>query len=309
MKPPHIAAATVNLPTFTPSPQPSRTSLHYPLHSTPTRITLTNSIRVPFISYCINSTTTDSSTISPPQDESSPNNLLPPVKKKRKAYRRLRPGEAQGITEEMRFVAMKLREKKLKLETDKLDERESEGSDDDDRTWEPELDGFLRYLVDSEFVFRTVERMVDESQDVSFAYFRTSGLERSESFAKDIEWLGQQDATIPEPLFTSKKYVKYLEELAAQSPPLFFCHLYNIYFSHIAGGQVIARKVSEKLLEGKELAICKWPGDPEELLKGMRDKLNALAQHWSRDEKNKCLKETNKCFMYMGTLIRLIIMR
>ncbi|MFS7992899.1 putative Heme oxygenase (biliverdin-producing) [Helianthus anomalus] len=46
-----------------------------------------------------------------------------------------------------------------------------------------------------------------------------------------------------EPLFTRKKYVKYLEELAAQSPPLFFCHLYNIYFSHITGGQVIARKV------------------------------------------------------------------
>ncbi|KAJ0750755.1 putative Heme oxygenase (biliverdin-producing) [Helianthus annuus] len=174
MKPPHIAAATVNLPTFTPSPQPSRTSLHYPLPSTPTRITLTNSIRVPFISYCLNSTTTDSSTISPPQDESSsPNNLLPPVKKKRKAYRRLRPGEAQGITEEMRFVAMKLREKKLKLETDKLDERESDDSDHDDRTWEPELDGFLRYLVDSEFVFRTVERMVDESQDVSCKFLQT----------------------------------------------------------------------------------------------------------------------------------------
>ncbi|KAJ0750754.1 putative Heme oxygenase (biliverdin-producing) [Helianthus annuus] len=151
--------------------------------------------------------------------------------------------------------------------------------------------------------------MMDLNLIITVAYFRNSGLERSESFAKDIKWLGQQDVTIPEPLFTSKKYVKYLEELAAQSPPLFFCHLYNIYFSHIAGGQVIARKVSEKLLEGKELAICTWPGDPEELLKGMRDKLNALAQHWSRDEKNKCLKETNKCFMYMGTLIRLIIMR
>ncbi|KAJ0606848.1 putative Heme oxygenase (biliverdin-producing) [Helianthus annuus] len=151
--------------------------------------------------------------------------------------------------------------------------------------------------------------MMDLNLIIKVAYFRNSGLERSESFAKDIEWLGQQDVTIPEPLFTSNKYVKYLEELAAQSPPLFFCHLYNIYFSHITGGQVIARKVSEKLLEGKELTICKWPGDHEELLKGMRDKLNALAQHWSRDEKNKCLKETSKCFMYMETIIRLIILQ
>lgn len=257
------------------------------------------------------------------------------MKKKRKAYRKMRPGEAQGISEEMRFVAMRLREKKLKVKTKKPNEndgnsemedggsdnsdRESDSSDDDDggtntensddQSWEPEIDGFLRYLVDSKFLFNSIERLVDESQDVSFAYFRNTGLERSESFAKDIEWLSQQDYTIPEPLFTSKKYVTYLEELAAQSPPLFFCHLYNIYFSHIAGGQVIAKKVSEKLLQGRELEICKWPGDPEELLKGIRDKLNALGQHWSRDEKNKCLKEASKCFMYMGTIIRLIIMR
>ncbi|XP_076949372.1 putative inactive heme oxygenase 2, chloroplastic [Bidens hawaiensis] len=275
---------------------PTGFSLNYPYTFKTTRVS------VPVISYCLNSTTELSSS-------SPPDNLLPPVKKKRKPYRRLRPGEAQGITEEMRFVAMKLREKKLKVETDELDEKEGNSDGDGDQTWEPELDGFVRYLVDSEFVFSTVERLIDESQDVSFAYFRNSGLERCKSFSKDIEWLSTQDFTIPEPLFTSKKYVKYLEELAAQSPPLFFCHLYNIYFSHIAGGQVIARKVSEKLLNGQELAICQWPGDPEELLKGMRDKLNALAEHWTRDEKNKCLKETSKCFMYMGTIIRLIIMR
>ncbi|KAK9080255.1 hypothetical protein SSX86_001931 [Deinandra increscens subsp. villosa] len=330
----NMTAAMVNLPAISPS-SPFRFSVHYPFYSTSilnSQLALTNSypsksVRIPVIS-CFNSTT-EASTISSSQDDAPasapPHNLPPPVKKKRKVYRRMRPGEEQGITEEMRFVAMKLREKKLKVKTEKSDEndgnsdREIDGSDgdeggsddenSDDQTWEPELDGFLRYLVDSRFVFSMIERMVDESQDVSFAYFRNTGLERSESFSRDLEWLSQQNMTIPEPLFTSKKYVKYLEELAAQSPPLFFCHLYNIYFSHIAGGQVIARKVSEKLLEGRELEICKWPGDPEELLKGMRDKLNALGQHWSRDEKNKCLKETSKCFMYMGTIIRLIIMR
>ncbi|PWA42337.1 heme oxygenase 2 [Artemisia annua] len=139
------------------------------------------------------------------------------------------------------------------------------------------------------------------------AYFRNTGLERSESFTKDIEFISQQ-LTIPEPLFTSKKYVKYLEDLAAESPPLFFSHLYNIYFSHITGGQVIARKVcstniylfpkyigggkmgsssgrvSEKLLNGRELAICQWPGDPEVLLKNMREKLNALGQHMASNQ-------------------------
>ncbi|XP_035845727.1 probable inactive heme oxygenase 2, chloroplastic [Helianthus annuus] len=124
-------------------------------------------IRLKVFAFFTSSSSSSSSyslnpTSSKAKDESLPNNLLPPVKKKRNAYRWLRPGETHGITEEMRFVAMKLREKKLELETDKLDERESDSSDDDasdDLTWEPELDGFLRYLVDSEFVFRTVERV------------------------------------------------------------------------------------------------------------------------------------------------------
>lgn len=310
----HMTSATFNLPSLPP---------HNHFHPAPTnlsfKLSLTNSnpnIRFPVtITNCINSATDIDTATSSSGDVALP----PPVKKKRKAYRRMRPGETEGITEEMRFVAMKLREKKLKVKADKADKKNSENENDsdsendnengnDDVTWEPELDGFLRYLVDSRFVFSTIERLVDESQDVSFAYFRNTGLERSESFTKDIEFISQQ-LTIPEPLFTSKKYVKYLEDLAAESPPLFFSHLYNIYFSHITGGQVIARKVSEKLLNGRELAICQWPGDPEVLLKNMREKLNALGQHWSRDEKNKCLKETSKSFMYMGTIIRLIIMR
>nr|XP_043607269.1 probable inactive heme oxygenase 2, chloroplastic isoform X2 [Erigeron canadensis] len=319
----NMTSATVNLPTFRPPSMFLARNIFFP---TPTiSINNKNNIKSSIICNCLNPTTTTDDVSAAAKE------LPPPVKQKRKVYRRMRPGETKGITEEMRFVAMKLRDKKLKLKTDNMkqknknensedneeeekengsenSESEDDGETDDDVSWEPELDGFMRYLVDSRFIFTTIERLVDESQDVSFAYFRNTGLERSESFTKDIDLLSEQ-LTIPEPLFTSKKYVKYLEDLAAESPPLFFCHLYNIYFSHMAGGQVIARKVSEKLLEGRELAICQWPGDPEELLKGMRDKLNALGQHWTRDEKNRCLKETSKCFMYMGTIIRLIIMR
>lgn len=83
---------------------------------------------------------------------------------------------------------------------------------------------------------------------VTVAYFRKTGLERSESFTKDIEWLSQQNIQIPDPQSPSAKYVKYLEELAVKNAPFFFCHLYNIYFSHIAGGQVILKKVCSLLL-------------------------------------------------------------
>ena len=48
---------------------------------------------------------------------------------------------------------------------------------------------------------------------------------------------------IPPPSDPGVTYVKYLEGLAEKSPPLFLSHYYNIYFSHIAGGQVIGKQV------------------------------------------------------------------
>ncbi|KAJ7966649.1 Heme oxygenase 1 protein [Quillaja saponaria] len=248
----------------------------------------------------------------------------PPVLKKRKRYRKEYPGESQGITEEMRFVAMRLRNingKKYpdpKNQSGNGDAQESPGSEveeegDDENggqgdTWYPSMEGFLKYLVDSKLVFSTVERIIDETSDVAYAYFRKTGLERSENLSKDLEWFSQQDIMIPEPSTPGVSYAKYLEELAEKSAPLFLSHFYNIYFSHIAGGQVIAKKVSEKLLKGRELEFNSWEGDVPELLKGVRDKLNMLGEHWSRDDKNKCLREATKSFRFMGQIVRLIIL-
>ena len=75
------------------------------------------------------------------------------------------------------------------------------------------------------------------------AYFRRTGLERSEGLSKDLEWFSQQNLVIPPPSDPGISYAQCLEEIAEKSAPLFLCHFYNIYFSHIAGGQVIARRV------------------------------------------------------------------
>ncbi|RZB58493.1 putative inactive heme oxygenase 2, chloroplastic [Glycine soja] len=119
--------------------------------------------------------------------------------------------------------------------------------------------------------------------------------------------LWEEGNVIPTPGSPGLTYVKYLEELVEISAPLFLSHFYNIYFSHIAAGQVIGKKVSEELLEGKELEFYKWEGDVPELLKDVHDKLNMLSEHWSRDDKNRCLKETTKAFRYMGQIVRLIV--
>ncbi|KAL2512739.1 putative inactive heme oxygenase 2 [Abeliophyllum distichum] len=250
----------------------------------------------------------------------------PPVRRRRRRYRKQYPGEMKGITEEMRFVAMKLRNsgKKKGEENLSLDDKElvkngekeensslDKGNYDNNRngeTWQPSMEGFLKYLVDSKLVFSTVERIVDESSDVSYVYFRKTGLERSECLSKDLDWFSCQGNSIPQPSNPGVTYAQYLEELAEKSPPLFLCHFYNIYFSHIAGGQVIAKQVSKKLLEERELEFYQWEGDAEELFKGVRENLNALGEHWSRDEKNKCLREATKAFRFLGQIVRLIIL-
>lgn len=109
----------------------------------------------------------------------------PPVKRnrKRRRYRKQYPGEKKGITEEMRFVAMKFRNSKGKKKSESDDEMKDNGyesvsSDEDDggggeETWQPSMEGFLKYLVDSKLVFSTIERIVDESSDVSCKFLYT----------------------------------------------------------------------------------------------------------------------------------------
>ncbi|CAO2834211.1 unnamed protein product [Amaranthus hypochondriacus] len=229
---------------------------------------------------------------------SSNGGLAPPVLKKRKRYRKEYPGESKGITEEMRFVAMKLRN----------DKGSSKSSGDSDGVWEPSMEGLLKYLVDSKLVFETIEHVVEDSSDVSYAYFRRTGLERSECLARDLAWFSEQGMEIPEPGNPGISYASYLKELAEKSAPLFLAHFYNVYFSHIAGGQVIVKQVAEKLLREQQLEFYGWEGDEQELLREVREKLNRLSEHWSRDDKNKCLKEATKSFRYLGQIVRLIIL-
>ncbi|KAJ4831611.1 hypothetical protein Tsubulata_014825 [Turnera subulata] len=239
-----------------------------------------------FITCCSNS------------DSSSPTTtgIGPGVIKEENRFRRQYPGEAQRITEEIAAMLFRrIKGKRYKKCSDKT-------------TWLPSMEGFVKYLVDSQLVFRTIERIVDEYDDVSYAHFRKTGLERAGGLAKDLEWLSQQGILVPEASHPGVSYAQHLEQLAKESPPLFLCHFYNIYFAHIAGGQVISRQVSKKLLEGRELEFFRWEGDVQEQLECVREKLNMLGEHWTRDEKNNCLEETKMAFESLANIVRLIIL-
>ncbi|KAJ9551080.1 hypothetical protein OSB04_015125 [Centaurea solstitialis] len=238
------------------------------------------------------------------------------------------PGEAKGFVEEMRFVAMKLHTK------DQSKEGEKEAQEKPLPKWEPTIDGYLKFLVDSKLVYDTLEKIVDKADFPEYAEFRNTGLERAESLAKDLEWFKEQGHSIPEPSSPGLSYAAYVEELSKKDPQAFICHFYNTYFAHSAGGRMIGKKVSKKfmlkfykvehmvqmpkgyrvsvavaqtVLNGKELEFYKWDGDLSQLLQNVRDKLNIVAENWTREEKNHCLEETEKSFKFSGEILRLIL--
>ncbi|THU49134.1 hypothetical protein C4D60_Mb06t06360 [Musa balbisiana] len=224
----------------------------------------------------------------------------------------------RGFVDEMRAVAMKLHTRDQAKEGEKTSESPPVSK------WEPSVEGYLRFLVDSKLVYDTLETIVQKAAYPSYAEFRSTGLERSEKLAKDLEWFKDQGHTIPEPSSVGASYAKYLEELSEKDPQAFICHFYNVYFAHTAGGRMIGRKVAEKILDNKELEFYKWDGDLSQLLQNVRDKLNRVAssakhgfspelfvphllQSWSREEKDHCLEETEKSFKYSGSILRLIL--
>uniref|UniRef100_A0A0C9QRB6 heme oxygenase (biliverdin-producing) n=1 Tax=Wollemia nobilis TaxID=56998 RepID=A0A0C9QRB6_9CONI len=211
------------------------------------------------------------------------------------------PEKAGGFVEEMRNVAMRLHTRDVAKEGQKEPDAQPIGK------WEPTVEGYIRFLVDSKLVYETLESLVQEEAHPVYAEFRNTGLERTEKLAKDLEWFRQQGYSIPEPSSPGTSYAKYLQELSEQDPPAFICHFYNFYFAHTAGGRMIGKSVAEKILDGKELEFYKWDRNIKELLNGVREKLNKVAEGWSREEKNHCLEETEMSFEYSGKLLRLII--
>ncbi|KAF7112072.1 unnamed protein product [Triticum aestivum] len=209
-------------------------------------------------------------------------------------------GAVKTFVEEMRATAMRLHTK------DQAGEGEKELKGPSLHEQEPNLEAYLRFLVDSKLIFQTLENIVNRAAVPCYAEFRNTGLERSEALKKDLKWFGEQGHTIPEPSALETTYASYLEELSKKDQQAFFCHFYNLYFAQSAGGRMTGKKIAEKILNKKELEFYKWEGTLSELLQNVRKKLNQVASSWTQEEKNHCLEETETAFAYSVDRLRKI---
>jgi len=68
----------------------------------------------------------------------------------------------------------------------------------------------------------------------------------------------------------------FLREVSQSEPQVFMCHFYNTYFAHTAGGRMIGSKVSQMILDNKQLNFYKYDSDVKELLGNVRDSINEV---------------------------------
>ena len=67
---------------------------------------------------------------------------------------------------------------------------------------------------------------------------------------------------------------------------------------------MIGAQVSKACLDMWMGDFYKWNGEVSELVNGVRGKINELAETWSREEKDSCLRETARTFSYSGGLLK-----
>lgn len=198
--------------------------------------------------------------------------------------------------------------------------------------WAPTKKGYLQFLVDSRYVYGSIEEIVDERAEL--AVLKNTGLERTAALDQDIAWFLSEglEATTP-----SEAATGYVAELKSLSTPAFVCHFYNYYFAHTAGGRMIGKKLSDMLLDGRVLEfyqvrrrarlarrhapVCfsragtraprrcprrlhaQWDGDVKELLDGAKQHIDVMAAAWTQDERDACLAQTPASFKGGGGLM------
>lgn len=232
---------------------------------------------------------------------------VPGIRRCRRALSIL-PSNADGsalATKAPPFVNGEMRPYAMSLHTkDQAKEGERKAQKAPLAKWSPTLEGYLQFLTDSRHVYRTLEKIVAEYEEL--VPLRGTGLERGDALDADIQWLctlASPPLQVPPVGKSGRHYAEVLEQVARESVPQFTNHFYNYYFAHSAGGRMIGRKMADALLDGRELEFYKWEGDVKELLGAVSESIDELAATWTAEERQACLEETARAFQLGGALL------
>jgi len=194
------------------------------------------------------------------------------------------------------FIQTELRGAAMKLHTTQQAPKEGGINVKDEspkKRYIPTREDYVRFLVDSQHVFQTLEDFVNREEGLSL--FQDTGLERVKGLETDINFLmSTYGLERPDVSKKAKWYAKHIGDI--KSNPQFMCHYYNFYFAHTAGGLMIGKKMANLLLADKTLEFYKWKGDLQQMKEGVKGDIESMAATWSREEKDDCVNQTRYAF-------------
>ena len=163
------------------------------------------------------------------------------------------------------FIDTELRGAAMKLHTRSQSPKEGQAEEKKRTSSEPYVtthDDYLRFLVDSQYVYRTFEDILLMPElHPEMKPFINTGLERAEVLLTDIDFMVKEYGLDRPPV--GQMGLDYAEEVLkiAQKGkgaiPELICHYYNYYFAHTAGGRMIGKQMAALLLDKKTLKFYK----------------------------------------------------
>jgi len=211
-------------------------------------------------------------------------------------------GTKLSFTQEMRNKAMSLHTFSQAPKEGKLKDQNVNTVVDQ---WQTTKEDYMQFLVDSRTVYEALEAAV---QKPTLTTFVDTGLERVEPLNRDIKYLEDKyGLSVPATSKEATEYASFLLNLAETNPPAFVCHFYNYYFAHTAGGRMIGKKVMDETFGGYLFEFYQWEGDVKETLTEVKARIDALAQTWTREQKDSALAVTPDTFTKSGALLRVLV--
>ena len=169
-------------------------------------------------------------------------------------------------TEIVSFIDTELRGAAMKLHTRSQAPKEGEAKEKPKppqaEPYVPTHMDYLKFLVDSQYVYKTFENIVQRTElHPELKPFTNTKLERNDKLEQDITFIMKEyDLERPEIGEKGKIYAEMMEEIAQKGKehiPEFMCHYYNYYFAHTAGGRMIGKQMAALLLDKKTLEFYK----------------------------------------------------
>lgn len=154
---------------------------------------------------------------------------------------------------------------------------------------EPNVYRYVQFLTETRRVYWIFEHMVPVDHR----------MRRIDALNEDITNICR-NMDVPEPHLIpggpGEEYASLLSGLvASKNVPAVTCHMYTFYFANAAGGSMIGDYLCQALQLGSSSALTFYEQDAE-VLKDIRQDLDAKASAWTEDQRQTCMEEVPRAF-------------